>query len=293
MRVILLHCSFQICSVCLGKSITVAFHAHLLHGILPTAPSQYAVSVFSSHSHPATCWSHPILSQSCSMWAPKSSCEYEQGGILHHSVKNIVGETKQWNDQPRSPPSRHRDYIACKPHRNVWQLRVWTHMCLVTINHKWGNRGKEGKETPQLLCWGWFFFFWFSSETAGFSGNCVIKFGCLFEFVTLTGWVTGAESRSKCRWFADDDFFFQNPVATGTSPVGWLKAATGLFLSSSLPFLFLLSLSISLLLSLFLPPSPHPGLPLQLLWKGLIRLIGGKENIDLDLLPSKPGLRPE
>lgn len=188
MRVILLHCSFQICSVCLGKSITVAFHAHLLHGILPTAPSQYAVSVFSYHSHPATCWSHPILSQSCSMWAPKSSCEYEQGGILHHSVKNTVGETKQWNDQPRSPPSRHRDYIACKPHRNVWQLRVWTHMCLVTINHKWGNRGIEGKETPQLLCWGWFFFF---GSLQKLLGSVVIVWLNLDVYLSLSHWRDG------------------------------------------------------------------------------------------------------
>lgn len=62
--------------------------------------------------------------------------------------------------------------------------------------------------------------FWFPLRTVGFSGNCVIKFGCLFEFVTQTGWVTGAESRSKFRWFADDDFFFHNSIATGAIPVG-------------------------------------------------------------------------
>lgn len=32
----------------------------------------------------------------------------------------------------------------------------------------------------------------------GFSCNGLINFGCLFEFVTVTGRVTGAESRSKC-----------------------------------------------------------------------------------------------
>ncbi len=70
-------------------------------------------------------------------------------------------------------------------------------------------------------------------ECVGFSGNSVINFGCLFGFVTLMWRVTGAESGSKfghwmmvCRWW----LLFPEAVATGPSPVGWLKAETGLFL---------------------------------------------------------------
>lgn len=34
-------------------------------------------------------------------------------------------------------------------------------------------------------------------QGAGFGGNAVINFACLFELVTVTRWVTGAESWSK------------------------------------------------------------------------------------------------
>lgn len=95
------------------------------------------------------------------------------------------------------------------------------------------------------------------------------------------GRVTGAERWSKCgnwmmvcRWW----LLFPEPLATGPSPVGWLKAVRGVFLSLTVYFCLSFSLSLypsSFLSFLLLPPHP-PRFPLEFLWK---RLIGaGKEN---------------
>lgn len=226
------HCSFWICSVCFGyfnSSITVGW-----------------VSLFSSHSHPATCWPHPMhitAAHLCQFGKfnslqvnlvvrvhPKTAVnkDNEQADILHQ-CKKTLGETQQLNDQPRCPTSPHRDKIACKPHPNFWQLCIWTHMCLVTIKHKWRNgrkkKWKRGKKSYSFSVGEDFLVLFRKQEedSCRFSGNGLINFGCLFELVILTGRVTGAESRSKCghwmmvcRWW----LLFPEPLATGPSPVG-------------------------------------------------------------------------
>lgn len=139
--------------------------------------------------------------------------------------------------------------------------------------------GKENpvirrKEIPQLHSWWCFASFHSESRqceksqgmiAAGVAGNGVINFGCLFEIVTLTGRLTGAESRSKCghwmmlcRWRVT----FSRTPSNWTEP-SWLPPGSNQtllshsgYFSLSL-FIFCLPIVLPLLLPLpFLSTSP-------------------------------------